>query len=253
MSVSEAATADIMSNAIIPATVAASGPQFTKLPNELLIEIFKYAVMLDPDFGFDNAIDKDLFDRLSRRSSYAYLRLVSGKFTTLVMVAFYESNVFRFHRAQGWWIPGSPPRLSTTIPAALPPVLFRKHLRRVQICICIEDHYWTNQQGKHVGPVNKDGLFCCRITTVDELLTHSPSARQLFELTNDTTGCPGIKELDLHIMTKFEFINDVQTTLKLLAATGFSIKARRLNLKVTNMLHMTSGWHLELAAILNRK
>ena len=237
MSLPQATDTNNMSHVIIPAVVSASGPQFQQFPTEVLLEIFKYMVTYSPGSKAGKVVDNKLFSILNSYGVLHKLRKVSKFFAAFATQVFYETNDFMFAPALERWDP--------TMPAALPPVLFRGYLRRIHIYIVLTDYFFTPHPEGYIAANWEHSGVRNQIATVEELYTHCHGARQLRTLTDNTTGFGSLVELDLHIYANF--CCNVETALAVTAAARFSVKAGKVQLTIEGA---SKDWHPELVKLI---
>lgn len=228
-----------MSINVIPATVLATGPQFTIFPNEILVEILKNVVMIAPDAKLGTIIDHNYFGFLNAMGKLPRLRRVSRLFSTLVTIAFYEINLFKFVPLEA---------TQHSIPAILPPISVRKYLRQIQINIILQDHFLTANPDGYLKPTPALRYINNPIVTANQLFEHCAGARQLRDLTNALTGFGGLEVLNLNIVANFSGGGDVQRSLAVIKAADFKVTAGKVNVVVTTSWGASLDWHPKLVA-----
>ncbi|KAH7082295.1 hypothetical protein FB567DRAFT_103877 [Paraphoma chrysanthemicola] len=190
------------------------------LPDELMLEIMKYYVLL---LFKSTVIDEKRFVILNRFKGFNNIRRTSKAVEFLVMEAFYSLNdfVFKDLSIRGGEIVHFPP--------ALPPTCFRAFLRRVEVHVTLEDKY-----GAPSTITDPDAPAYLRrptmhaITNVTELFEHCPGARTLSCLTDFSTGFCSLHHLNIHVHAKLH--HDVQTGLDMFRQAGFAVQARKVTL-----------------------
>ncbi len=245
-----------MSHVLIPATVPASGPQFTHFPAEVLVMIFNWAIWLElrktrPVSATEEEEDDDIWSPFAQINEMRFsainkgngplsrIRLVSKECADLVMVAFYETNFFRFAPPCGLrgFINQTP--WLTTIPPALPPIVYRKNLRRMHLEIFLEDQFWTFKPGNLKAIPNARGMFPNYFTSVNELMAFSPGARLLYHFGE---FFPNLKALRLCVTTDFNE-NHFPVMLNFFVALRIKIDAEKLEVSVANHVGAETYWH----------
>jgi hypothetical protein len=208
-----------MSSAIIPATVNSTGPQYQVFPNEVLIEILKYLLILPASM-------KPIAQLyVIRHGRYNKLLQVSKNFAACAREAFYGMNAFVFPALSKlrlpptWWN-------EVEFAPRLPPVVVRQYLRRIHITIPLRDYYWT------ANPNDDSGRIANRIVSLAQLYQHCDGARQLRDLTHAVTGFGRLEVLDLEIYEDFRFGFDVDTSLAIYRSAGFTVRAGQVNVSV---------------------
>ncbi|CAO2653236.1 Nn.00g026470.m01.CDS01 [Neocucurbitaria sp. VM-36] len=240
MSSPQALATDSMAHVVIPAVVQATHPQFLHFPHEILLEIFKHLLCSG------RAIDQKYYGALMLIHPIIKLRRVSKFISSIANEAFYMWNTFKF--VPKHFSGGLPGPWNESIPAVLPAPHLRCHLRRLHISIPLQDHYIIMVPEDHNAPEGQRRRLQATITTVEELFDHSPGARQLRTLTDNAVGFCRLRELDLHVFA--DFIGNHKKSLAAIAAAGFSVKAGKVQLSVTDRGGCTEEWHSELAKLI---
>lgn len=215
---------------VIPAAVAPFGPQFSRLPDELIAQIFKLVAtsMFPASSRFNEIIEPKMFAILNRHYAFRRIRSVSATWATFFMQAFYENFTFRFQHVQPYnlWSP-----YLTSIPAPLPRPNLRHHLRSLRIEIVLENYYFTAQDTSL--PLTTPRSLR-KITTPSQLLVFCPAARQLHSLTNPWTGFSSLARLELCVRTDFRHFPLDDEFLRVLDELEFVVRAGRVLLSVTD-------------------
>ena len=217
----------------IPSTVSTLGPQLSRLPDELLHQIFKIlaTTMFPSTSRFNAVINPKLFNILNRHYAINRIRDVSTDFASFFMEAFYENFSFSFKHVSIYNLMSD---YLTSFPAPLPHPHLRHHLRSVSIEIVLENYYFTPQTDFTVPRTSSVGRQSRRITSADQMLAFCPAARQLLRLTDPNFGFGNLAKLDLHIRTDFRFFPVDDEFLHALDEINFVVKAGRVLLAVTD-------------------
>jgi hypothetical protein len=214
---------------VIPEALMPVGPMYQSLPNELILEIFKYYVLLTaPLHKVGMAIDQWRFDILNRLNCMKNIRSVSKAMSFLAMEAFYSVNVFVLKRVR---VLNAAMPHGTSIPPALPPTCFRVFLRHIQVHVALEDFYNVLDAADYNVPLYLRRLTRRAITTAKELFKYCPGARTLSALTDASTGFCALDQLSLHIQTMLRF--DDETALAVIKEAAFTVRARKVTISVS--------------------
>lgn len=200
--------------AIIPEEYVLMGPMWQKLPNELVWEICLYALMLGKPYCTPGRIyDKKRFDIINRLARLNKIRSIGGRsFAVQCMQLIYLNNDFIF---KAFHVINHQAEHGLSLPPPLPPVHYRHYLRRMQIHLVLEDHYFTPP-----GDFKRR-----RFESPEQLLSLSPGAKLLKNLTSANKGFPKLELLDLHLEVEF-FFNDEGGSFDLIKGAGFTVRAR---------------------------
>lgn len=217
-----------MNNNIIPAMVPAVGPQYTVFPPEILIKIFKYAVMRTDEDKEGRVVNSENFFLINNLGPFQYLRRVSKMFSVLSTIAFYEVNEFRFR------IPGPRDTKNRDRPylARLPPLRVRNSLRCISIEIQLYDYYTTEPLSLEIN----------RIIDLTDFFKYCHGARQLRDLTTFGIGFGALEVLNITIVTDFQY----EGALALVKSAGFSVKAGKVKVVAVGVGGRKQDWHYEL-------
>ncbi|KAH6633540.1 hypothetical protein C7974DRAFT_174027 [Boeremia exigua] len=216
----------------IPAVVSALGPHLSRLPDELLYQIFKFLVLtlFPAKSRFNKAINPDTFKILNQHSAINRIRNVSIDFTGFFMEAFYENFHFVFAKHSKYHEENE---YLTSIPPPIPRRDLRHHLRSMRVEITLENYFWTEEPGLPKTPVNQFGRKIRKVTTGAQMLEFCPSARFLLHLTNPDTGFSRLRLLDLHIRTNFAHFPADADFFRALDEVNFVVSADEIKLTVT--------------------
>lgn len=229
-----------MSQAIVPSTVLPLGPQFQRLPNELLLEIFKFAVKLPPAFKIGSVINKKIFEILVNFGPFARIRKVCKAFSALAIQSFYETNEFSFK-------PLSPVfhfnAVSNCLSAQVPWAGARHFLRRINITIYMEDSYKILTPTEAAKPPHARRYHNQPITSVEELITHCPGTVQLLNLTNAISGFSSLHHLNLRIRTIVR-VHNIGRWLDVLKELGIVLRAREVVMDIRTMANEFNQFEL---------
>ncbi|KAF2125794.1 hypothetical protein P153DRAFT_298850 [Dothidotthia symphoricarpi CBS 119687] len=223
----------------MPVTIPALGPQFNRLPNELLLEIFKHAVMLPSACELGDVIDEKTFKILLNVGPFARLRRVCKTFSALAIQVFYECNKFMFTQKD---IADNITKWQTSLPAQVPWSGVRHFLRRMTIHITLEDFFMTLSPEQAALPPSARQFTLEPLTNVQQLLEYCPGAVQLHGLTNALTGFSSLHNLDLHISTDVR-TNNVGRFLRVLEDAGIKVRARKVLMDIRTVEDTFELWH----------
>jgi hypothetical protein len=188
------------------------GPMWIRLPLEIVLEIVIYTMMAQRIYNNGKVIDKDRYDFINNfRPFKEYRRLTWPWPRSTFMKAFYSGNDFVFKV--------NCPFTRLSVPPALPPVVCRRFLRRIQIHIGLKDHYDIIMPG--------DYRATKIIRSVADLFKYSSGARILRDLTS-TSGFGNLEVLDLHILS--HFAHGHEAALALVEKAGFVVRARNVSI-----------------------
>lgn len=218
-----------MPQIVIPAVVSPLGPQLTRLPDELILEIFRQLVtsLFPPKSRFNTVITGKNFAILNRHYAINRIRNVSTGFANVFTQAFYENFNFEFKHSQVY---NSFTDYLTAVPAPLPAQHFRHHLRSMHIeILCQNSYYNVLEPGESL-----KGRKINKITSSEELLAHCPAARQLHSLTNPLTGFSNLAVLDLYIRCDFSPLPVDDDFLDALDEANIVVTAGRVEIFVTD-------------------
>lgn len=200
---------------VIPEEFIPMGPMWQKLPLELVFEILLYTWMLDKPYCIPGRIyDKQRFDIINRLSRFVKIRSINKAFAVQCMQLLYLNNKFIF---KAFYVVNGHAELGLSLPPPLPPVHYRNFLRRMEIHLVLEDHYFTKPGDYKRRPFESPG----------ELLKFSPGAKLLKNLTSTDEGFPKLKLLDLHIHVNL-FYNEKGSSFDLIEGAGFTVRAREV-------------------------
>jgi hypothetical protein len=217
---------------IVPMFVPAFGPQLSRLPDELLAEIFMIIVttMFPSTSRFHTSINPKNFDILNRHYAIERLRKVSKAFYAFFTQAFYENFTFSFIKK---------PLIDLhfesldPIPTPLPRPDLRHHLRSIHIQVVLENYFFTPDT-KSPACDKVARRISREITSATELFTFCPAAHRLRYLTNaDMGGFGGLRFLYLAIRTDFQYFPISEEFLRALEEANFVLRARKVVLEVT--------------------
>ncbi|KAF1360789.1 hypothetical protein EJ07DRAFT_154713 [Lizonia empirigonia] len=231
-----------MPQIVIPAVVSPLGPRLTRLPDELILEIFRQLVtsLFPPKSRFNTVITVKDFAILNRHYAINRIRNVSTGFANLFTQAFYENFNFEFKHSQ---IYNPFTHYLTAVPAPIPAQHFRHHLRSMHIEIVCQNYYFNALEPGE----SPKGRKINKITSSDELLAHCPAARQLYSLTNPLTGFSNLAVLDLYIRSDFSSRHPVDDDfLDAFDEANIVVTAGRVKLVVTNSDGDVKPEHLEI-------
>ncbi|KAI8941285.1 hypothetical protein NX059_002515 [Plenodomus lindquistii] len=233
-----------MSSNVIPTSVAANGPQFQAFPNEILLEILKYYLILAPGTKTGTVVEATQFPFLFALGIFGRTRRISKTFNDLATMAFYMGNEFKFTTGNMF----KPDMLlkfnasGLVLPALLPPLAMRTYLRHITIDIILQDFFETDYPVGVTVP-RRAGLRALNpIVSVAQLFEHSPAARQLRDL---TTHMRHLEVLNLNIVTDFR-LGNMAVACRVLKAAGFRVKAGRVEVVVKDRMGESQEWHEEV-------
>ncbi|KAF2824809.1 hypothetical protein CC86DRAFT_47247 [Ophiobolus disseminans] len=220
---------------IIQATVPAQGPMFQRLPNEILLYIFKIAMAVGSDQDQVDVIKKGDF-KIMLPFTIIKTASVSEHFKDLAFQAFYEANKFAFFNVgisgKTLW--------STSMPPAMPPLAMRQFLRRIQIDFGLEDWYTPAQAGGVNAPLSRTPRAHTPITNVTEWMRNVPAARSLAALTNATTGFSSLGSLELHLELN---LRGCQVAfLAMFRAAAFAVRAGSVSVTFGTRQRISAQW-----------
>ncbi|KAF9691053.1 hypothetical protein EKO04_011071 [Ascochyta lentis] len=238
-------TSASMPQLVIPAAVSPFGPQLSRLPDELILQIFKQvAVSMFPvNSRFKTVIDPKIFAILNRHYAINRIRNVSTGFSIFFMQAFYENYTFSFKHCQlyNYWSV-----YLTSLPAPLPRLHFRHHLRSMRIEIVLENYFFAAQEIFVLRTTTSFYRTRCKITTAAQLLMHCPAARQLHGLTDPWIGFSNLALLELHIRADFQYYPIDDEFLGALEDANLVVTAGKVKLTVTDGYGNIKPEHLEV-------
>lgn len=235
---------------VIPATVTDLGPQLSRLPDELLLQIFRFLAtsMFPPTSRFHTAINTQLFGILNRHYAINRIRNVSPLFASFFMEAFYENFTFCFRNKA---ILNLETDYLTSIPAPVPAQQFRHHLRSMRIEIVLETYYFTPQIIHDLARTNKHGRSLRKIVTKRQMMAFCPSARFLELLTKEDYGFCNLRFLHLHIRLDDNHHKADEQFLRVLEEVNFVIKASMVELVVSDIVGKIVETHQEVKKRIN--
>ena len=226
-------TSTSMLHIIVPTFVPLFGPQFSRLPDELILEIFKQiaTTMFPPGSRFNEIITPTTFAILNRHYAINRIRGVSRGFATFFMQAFYENFTFSFKHRQiyNFWS-----QYLTSLPAPLPAHPIRQHLRSLRIEIVLENYFFSAQEIFVLPASSALHRTRRKITTARQLLVFCPAARQLHDLCDPILGFGNLTFLGLHIRTDFRHYAVDDEFLRAIESANFVITASKVELVVTD-------------------
>ena len=230
---------------VVPQTVTHLGPQLSRLPDELLLQIFKILAtsMFPPTSRFHKIIDPGDFVILNRLGAINRIRNVSSTFKDFFMEAFYNNFTFAFKNK---------PLLNfdtdylTSFPAPVPALRFRHHLRSMRLEIPLETYFFTGRILLDQPRTTHFGRSLRKIVTKQQLLTFCPSARFLHLLTAQNYGFDCLRFLHLHVVVDDSYMEVDERFLAVLEAVRFVVKASKVELVVTDKLGMVHEWCQEV-------
>ncbi|KAF2030680.1 hypothetical protein EK21DRAFT_111770 [Setomelanomma holmii] len=231
---------NMSSNNNIPQAIMPTAPMFQTLPTELLLEIFKHYIMMTPLKKPGTVVDQKRFAIINRTGYMSRICCLSGAMTFLSMEAYYSLNEFCFKAVD---VVNFLTPYMTSLPPPLPPLRFRKFLRRIQVHIALEDFYNITDSAEYSLPAHQRRSTRHAVTTTKELFDYCPGARTLATLTDMSTGFYTLQQLELHIHTWF--LHDEQTALAIVKEAGFALRAR----KVTVLAWREISVALEMAIV----
>ncbi|KAJ4314069.1 hypothetical protein N0V94_006635 [Neodidymelliopsis sp. IMI 364377] len=217
---------------IVPMFVPPFGPQLSRLPDELLAEIFKIIVttMFPSTSRFHMSINPKNFDILNRHYAIDRLRRVSKAFYAFFTQAFYENFTFSFITKP---LIDLQSKYLTSIPTPLPRPSLRHHLRSIHIQIVLENSFFTPGT-RHPACHDAARRISREITSATQLFTFCPAARRLRYLTNpEMGGFGGLRFLYVAIRTDFKYLAVSEQFLRALEEANFVLRARNVVLEVT--------------------
>ncbi|KAJ4359197.1 hypothetical protein N0V95_002363 [Ascochyta clinopodiicola] len=233
-----------MPQLVIPATVSPFGPLISRLPDELILQIFKQVAvsMFPPKSRFNTVITPKTFAILNRYYAINRIRNVSTGFAVFFMQAFYENYTFSFKHCQlyNYWS-----NFLTSLPAPLPRRHFRHHLRSMHIEIVLENYYFTAQKVFVLPQTSSQYRTQCKITSGDQLLNYCPAARHLHGLTDPWIGFSNLAALTLHVRADFRYPIDDEF-LSALEEANLVVTAGKVELIVSDDIDIVRPEHLEV-------
>ncbi|KAJ4337161.1 hypothetical protein N0V87_004832 [Didymella glomerata] len=231
---------------IIPATVTQLGPQLSRLPDELLLQIFTILAtsMFPPRSRFHTVINPVDFVILNHHYAINRIRNVSPAFKDFFMEAFYNNFTFAFKNKP---ILNFDTDYLTSFPAPVPALQFRHHLRSMRLEIPLETYYFTARILLDQPRTTHFGRSLRQIVTKQQLLTFCPSARFLQLLTAQDYGFCSLRFLHLHIRVDDSYMEVDERFLGVLQDARFVVKASRVELVVTDRLGFEKEWCQEVA------
>lgn len=231
---------------VIPAAITYLGPQLSRLPDELLLQIFKIlaASMFPAVSRFHTAISSRDFVILNHHYAIQRIRNVSPTFKNFFMEAFYNSFTFAFKNRA---VLNFETDFLTSLPAPVPALQFRHHLRSIRLDIPLETYYFTARILLDQPPTTHFGRSLRKIVTKKQLLTFCPSARFLQLLTAQNYGFCCLRFLHLHIRVDDSYMEVDEHFLRVLEDVRFVVKASKVELVVTDRLEMKKEWCQEVA------
>ncbi|KZM23602.1 uncharacterized protein EKO05_0003408 [Ascochyta rabiei] len=234
-----------MPQLVISAAVSPFGPQISRLPDELIFQIFKQVAvsMFPPKSRFNTVITPKNFAILNQHYAINRIRNVSTGFAVFFMQAFYENYTFSFKHCQlyNYWS-----LYLTSLPAPLPRRHFRHHLRSMHIEIVMENYFFTAQEIFVLPTTTSHYRTRCKITSAEQLLKHSPAARQLHGLTDSWIGFSNLTVLNLHIRSDFRYYPIDDEFLAALEDANLVVTAGKVELVVTDDDGNIKPEHLEV-------
>ena len=230
---------------IMPTTVLGLGPQLSRLPDELLLQIFKIvaSTMFPASSRFNDVIGPHMFNILNHHYAINRIRNVSTDFAAFFMEAFYANFNFSFKHSSVFNLESD---YLTSFPASVPHRHLRHHLRSMRIEIAMENYYFTPQTDFTVPRTSWIGRQSRKITTADQMIAFCPSARFLLHLTNPDYGFCNLRLLDLHIRTDFRLFPVDDAFLRVLEQINFVVTAGKVLLAVTDNADFVRKEHLEV-------
>ncbi|KAF3038357.1 hypothetical protein E8E12_008067 [Didymella heteroderae] len=231
---------------VIPAAVTHLGSQLSRLPDELLLQIFKILAtsMFPPTSRFHTVINPGDFVILNRHYAINRIRNVSPTFKDFFMEAFYENFTFAFRNKP---ILNFDTDYLTSFPPTVPALHFRHHLRSMRIGLPLETYYFTAPILHNQPRTTHFGRSLRKIVTKQQFLTFCPCARFLQLLTRDGHGFCNLRFLHLHIRVDDSYMEVDERYLRVLEEVRFVVKASRVELVVTNRLDDVKACHMEVA------
>ncbi|KAF2628137.1 hypothetical protein BU25DRAFT_490774 [Macroventuria anomochaeta] len=238
-------TSASMPHIAILASVSTLGPQLSRLPDELLLQIFKIvATTMFPETSrFNTVISPHIFNILNRHYAVNRIRNVSVDFASFFMEAFYGNFNFSFKHNAPYNLASD---YLTSFPAPLPHPYLRHHLRSMRIEIVLENYYFTSQTDFTVPRTSWIGRQSRKVTTVDQMMAFCPSAQLLLRLTNPNYGFCNLRFLDLHIRTDFRLFPVDDAFLRVLEEINFVVTAGKVLLAVTDDADFVRKEHQEV-------
>ncbi|KAF3044185.1 hypothetical protein E8E11_005043 [Didymella keratinophila] len=231
---------------VIPATVTHLGPQLSRLPDEILLQVFKILAtsLFPPKSRFHMVINPVDFVILNRHVAMNRIRNVSPTFKDFFMEAFYNNFTFAFKNKP---ILNFDTNYLTSFPAPVPALRYRHHLRSMRLEIPLETSYFTGQVLLDQPRTTHFGRSLRKIVTKQQMLTFCPSARFLQLLTRDGYGFCSLRFLHLHIVVDDSYIEVDERFLRVLEDVRFVVKASKVELVVTDRLTMQPEWCQQVA------
>ncbi|KAH9873249.1 hypothetical protein J1614_005647 [Plenodomus biglobosus] len=234
-----------MSTNIIPASVAATGPQFQVFPNEILLEVIKYALIIKPGKAITPPVEARWFPFIWAMGVFRRMRHVSKTFNDLAIIAFYQGNEFLFN-IDKLFNPYPPCRQlpsGNIVPALLPPIAVRHDLRHITINLVLEDFYYVGAP-RHRYPHHSTGLR--PLVTVAQLFQYSASARQLRDLTRYMRN---LEVLNLILVIDFRGSSRTRS-IALFKAAAFSVRANKVTVVTKDREGDSEDWHSSVAEVI---
>lgn len=230
---------------VIPATVTTLGPQLSRLPDELLHQIFEIlaTTMFPPTSGFNSVINPQTFTILNHHYAIKRIRNVSSTFAAFFMEAFYENFTFAFKNNSVFNLETD---YLTSFPAPVPVPHLRHHLRSMRIEIALENYYFTPQTLFSLARTSLFGRSSRKIVTVKQMMAFCPSARFLLHLTNDDYGFCNLRFLYLHIRLDNRLFPVDTDYLCVLEQMNFVVKASKVEVVVTDNAGFVTEEHEEV-------
>lgn len=227
-----------MSNAnVIPNAVSGLGPAFQRLPVNLVVEIFKIALVIDNILPYEDDIETKKIMTKALTIGFNAVAIVSRSFQAMANELFYDANKFEF-LCTGEYRKAS--RHRTVMPPDMPHWSVRHLLRHVHVEFVFEDGYLAGYPDGYNGTI---GLQAPRvpITTVTGLMTYCPSAFWFATLTHATIGFRNLDTLEIDIIVDVR--GSQQTALQIFQAANFSVRANTVIINIKNRHGVTEAWH----------
>jgi hypothetical protein len=238
-------TSATMPITVIPTAVTELGPQLSRLPDELLVQIFKVLAtsMFPSTSRFHTVINPKDFGILNRHYAINRIRNVSPTFASFFMEAFYENFTFSFKNKAMFNLETE---YLTSFPAPVPAHHFRHHLRSMRLEIPLETYYFTSLILVDQPRTTHFGRSLRRIVTKQQLLTFCPSARFLQLLTAQNYGFCNLRFLHVQIRLDDSYMKVGEDYLRVLEEVRFVVKAARVEVVVSDELGDVRQKHVEV-------
>jgi hypothetical protein len=215
---------------VIPEKVM-MGPMWQRLPYDLIVIIMRLMFLQERWTKPGLVIDKHRFDTLNHfKDGIEFRSFATGTSSISVLKYFYSSNDFAFKMLR---YRDSFGQYGTKIPPALPPILARRFLRRIEVHLKFEPCYHSL-----AGDYNS-------FQSVEELFKYCPAASTLRDLTQANTGFRNLDRLVLRLDVDFK---DARAAMSLFQEAEFTVRARAVAIIMDVSLYWSN---MELACLID--